>query len=119
MSKSLRDKELFLVFCGKDYTIPFSKGLGAFTKVNRNIKHFSVYHTYQLILRIADLEMKSAENTVTGAGLGRTEKRTYYKTTEVTKSDWLFLVIGVIIYIIIVMILVKYDLFKLNFASIK
>lgn len=52
-------------------------------------------------------------------GLGRTEKRTYYKTTEVTKSDWLFLVIGVIIYIIIVMILVKYDLFKLNFASIK
>ena len=69
MSKSLRNKELFLVFCGKDYTIPFSKGLGAFTKVNRNIKHFSVYHTYQLILRIADLEMKSAENTVTGAGL--------------------------------------------------
>ena len=52
-------------------------------------------------------------------GLGRTEKRPYYKTTEVTKSDWLFLVIGVIIYIIIVMILVKYDLFKLNFASIK
>lgn len=51
--------------------------------------------------------------------VGRTEKRTYYKTTEVTKSDWLFLVIGVIIYIIIVMILVKYDLFKLNFASIK
>ena len=65
MSKSLRNKELFLVFCGKDYTIPFSKGLGAFTKVNRNIKHFSVYHTYQFILGIADLEMKSAENTVT------------------------------------------------------
>ena len=32
MSKSLRDKELFLVFCGKDYAIPFSKGLGASTK---------------------------------------------------------------------------------------
>ena len=29
MSKSLRNKELFLVFCGKDYTIPFSNGLGA------------------------------------------------------------------------------------------
>ena len=64
MSKSLRDKELFLVFCGKDYAIPFSKSLGAFTKVNRNIKHFSVYHTYQFILGIADLEMKSAKYTL-------------------------------------------------------
>lgn len=52
-------------------------------------------------------------------GLGRSEKRTYYKTTEVTRSDWLFLAGGILIYMIIVMILVKYDLFKLNFAAIK
>lgn len=52
-------------------------------------------------------------------GLGRSEKRTYYKITEVTGSDWLFLAGGIIIYMIIVMILVKYDLFKLNFAAIK
>lgn len=52
-------------------------------------------------------------------GLGRNKNRTYYKTTEITKSDWLFLAVGVIIYTVIVVILVKFDLFKLNFAAIK
>ena len=52
-------------------------------------------------------------------GLGRNKNRTYYKTTEITKSDWLFLAAGVIIYTVIVVILVKFDLFKLNFAAIK
>ena len=52
-------------------------------------------------------------------GLGRNKNRTYYKTTEITKSDWLFLAAGVIIYTVIVVILVKFDLFKRNFAAIK
>ena len=69
MSKSLRDKELFLVLSRKNNAVPFSESLGTLTKVNCNVKHFSVYHTYQFVLRIVDLEMKSAENTVTGAGL--------------------------------------------------
>lgn len=52
-------------------------------------------------------------------GLGKSENRTYYKTTEIVKNDWLFLGAGVIIYTIIIAVLVKYDLFRLNFAAIK
>lgn len=78
-----------------------------------------VIYTLLPLLCVAARRGERVACAMESRGLGRTEKRTYYKTTEVTKSDWLFLVIGVIIYIIIVMILVKYDLFKLNFASIK
>ena len=91
--------------------IPWNKGL-----ISRFTSPFRVMLP---LLCVAARRGERVACAMESRGLGRTEKRTYYKTTEVTKSDWLFLVIGVIIYIIIVMILVKYDLFKLNFASIK
>lgn len=52
-------------------------------------------------------------------GLGRSEKRTYYKTVSVTKEDWVFFVVGLGIYLLLVVIMVKYDLFRLSFAAIQ
>lgn len=91
--------------------IPWNKGLSS--------RFTSPFRVMLPLLCVAARRGERVACAMESRGIGRTEKRTYYKTTEVTKSDWLFLVIGVIIYIIIVMILVKYDLFKLNFASIK
>ncbi len=52
-------------------------------------------------------------------GLGRENKRTYYHQTKIDKNDWIFLVLSVVIYVAIALILVKFDLFKFNLASIK
>lgn len=52
-------------------------------------------------------------------GMGRDEKRTYYVRTTIDKQDKIFLVVSVIVYLVIIAVLVKFDLFKLNFASIK
>ena len=52
-------------------------------------------------------------------GLGRSMERTYYQTIKVKKADWLFFLVAVLFYAILVAVLVKFDLFKLNFASIK
>ena len=63
MCESLRDKELFLVLSGKYNAEPFSVCLGTFTKVNCYVEYFTVYNTYQFVLREVDLEMKSAKNS--------------------------------------------------------
>ena len=52
-------------------------------------------------------------------GLGREKERTYYKKTEITKTDKVFFGGALVVCLIIVAILVKFDLYKLNFASIK
>ena len=52
-------------------------------------------------------------------GLGRAKERTYFKKTGITKTDILFFSVALVGYLIIIAILVKYDLYKLNFASIK
>ena len=69
MCESLRNKELFLVLCGENNSEPFAVSLRSFTKVHCNVKYLTVYYTYQFILRIIDLEMKSTENPFMGAGL--------------------------------------------------
>ena len=72
--------------------IPWNKGL-----ISRFTSPFRVMLP---LLCVAARRGERVACAMESRGLGRTEKRTYYKTTEVTKSDWLFLVIGVIIYII-------------------
>lgn len=52
-------------------------------------------------------------------GLGRRKERTYYRTIKMEKEDWIFFFVSMFVYVIIVVILVKFDLFRLNFASIK
>lgn len=91
--------------------IPWNKGL-----ISRFTSPFRVMLP---LLCVAARRGERVACAMESRGLGRCEKRTYYKTTEITGSDWLFLISGVILYMIIVMILVKYDLFKLNFAAIK
>lgn len=91
--------------------IPWNKGL-----ISRFTSPFRVMLP---LLCVAARRGERVACAMESRGLGRSEKRTYYKTTEITGSDWLFLISGVILYMIIVMILVKYDLFKLNFAAIK
>ena len=64
MCKILRNKELLLILCSKQHAEPFSEGLRARTQIHCNIKYRSVYNTYQLRLRILNLEMKAAEHTL-------------------------------------------------------
>ena len=52
-------------------------------------------------------------------GLGRDNKRTFYKTTATDRTDWIFLAVSIVVYILIAVILAKFGLFNLNFASIK
>lgn len=51
-------------------------------------------------------------------GLGRAGERTYYTTLKVDKKDWMFFCGSLFIYLAIIIILVKFDLFRLSFASI-
>ena len=60
VSKILRDKELLLVLCCKKNTAPLTKCLRTGSEINSDVKYLSAYDSYQLILRIADLEIKSA-----------------------------------------------------------
>lgn len=52
-------------------------------------------------------------------GLGRDNTRTFYKTVSVDRTDWIFLIASVVLYVILAVILAKFGLFNLNFASIK
>lgn len=52
-------------------------------------------------------------------GLGRENKRTYYKQTKIDKDDWIFLIVSTVIYVAIAIVLAKLDLFNFNLASIK
>lgn len=91
--------------------IPWNKGvLSRFT---------SPFRVMLPLLCVAARRGERVACAMESRGLGRSRNRSYYKTTEITKSDWLFLVVASIIYIGIVAVLVKFDLFKLNFAAIK
>ncbi len=52
-------------------------------------------------------------------GLGRSNQRTYYRRTEITKKDIIFLIASILAFALLVVILAKFDLYRLNFASIK
>ena len=49
-------------------------------------------------------------------GLGRDNTRTFYKTVSVDRTDWIFLIASVVLYVILAVILAKFGLFNLNFA---
>lgn len=51
-------------------------------------------------------------------GLGREGGRTYYRTTEIGKADWAFLVVSVLVYVAISLVLVHFGLFRFSVASI-
>lgn len=91
--------------------IPWNKGI-----VSRLTSPFRVMLP---LLCVAARRGERVACAMESRGLGRNKERTYYKRTEITKTDWLFLVIGIIIYTGIIVVLVKFDLFKLNFAAIK
>lgn len=91
--------------------IPWNKGL--FSRLT------SPFRVMLPLLCVAARRGERVACAMESRGLGRSETRTYYKTTEITKNDWLFLISGSIIYIGIVIVLVRFDLFKLNFAAIK
>ena len=52
-------------------------------------------------------------------GLGRDNERTFYRRVKTNKADWIFFVGFVIAYLALVLLLVRFDLYKLNFASIR
>ena len=52
-------------------------------------------------------------------GLGRENQRTYLKKITVNKGDWLFLIVSCVLYTLLVLLMVKFDLFHFSIASIK
>lgn len=52
-------------------------------------------------------------------GVGRYKYRTYYKRTSIKKSDIVFLLLSLIIYAMVVIVLVKLDVFRFSFAAIQ
>jgi len=52
-------------------------------------------------------------------GLGRENERTFYKTTSIDKTDWVFFIVSALLYTALVVVLVKLDLFRYSFAAIK
>ena len=62
MCKILRNKELLFVLCGKQDTKPFSIRFGSFSQVYRHIINLTGNHAHQLVLRVIDLKMKTAEH---------------------------------------------------------
>lgn len=52
-------------------------------------------------------------------GLGRDNERTYYVRTEIDRNDKIFLITSLILFTIVVAVLAKFNMFRLNFASIK
>ena len=52
-------------------------------------------------------------------GLGRDNERTFYKKVSIDRNDWIFLAVSLIVYILLVIILVKLDLFRYSFAAIQ
>ena len=52
-------------------------------------------------------------------GLGRSEDRTFYKQVELNAGDWLFFAVAALVYLLIVLLLVKLDLFRYSFAAIQ
>lgn len=52
-------------------------------------------------------------------GLGRDNERTFYRRVKTNKADWIFFAGFLAAYLALVLILVKFDLYKLNFASIR
>lgn len=52
-------------------------------------------------------------------GLGRENERTFYKKIAINKGDWIFLFVSLAVYILLVVILAKLDLFKYSFAAIQ
>ena len=58
-----------IVLAGRPYHIDPEIHHGIPEMINSYVKYFTVYNTYQFILRKVDLKMKSSENAFVGAGL--------------------------------------------------
>ena len=91
--------------------IPWNKGI-----VSRFTSPFRVMLP---LLCVAARRGERVACAMESRGLGREKERTYYKKTEITKTDKVFFGGALVVCLIIVAILVKFDLYKLNFASIK
>lgn len=52
-------------------------------------------------------------------GLGRSGTRTYYKTIKTDRTDWIFLIVFLVLYGGLCFVLERLDLFRFSFASIQ
>ena len=91
--------------------IPWNKGvLSRFTS------------PFRVLLPLLCVEARRGERVacaMESRGLGREEPRTFYKKTSIDKKDWAFFIISVIVYVTIVAVLVKFDLYRFSFAAIQ
>ena len=69
MGKILVNEELLLILSGKENAEPLPVSLRSFSEIYRNIKDLAFDYANELILRIIDLKMQTAKNSLNGAGL--------------------------------------------------
>ena len=91
--------------------IPWNKGM-----ISRLTSPFRVLLP---LLCIAARRGERVACAMESRGLGRDKKRTYYTRIEIGKEDWLFFAAVLAVYIILVVILVKFDLYQYSFAAIR
>ena len=91
--------------------IPWNKGiLSRFT---------SPFRVLLPLLCVAARRGERVACAMESRGLGRENPRTFYKKTSIDKADWIFFVISLLSYGIIVIILIKFDLYRFSFAAIQ
>lgn len=91
--------------------IPWNKGiLSRFT---------SPFRVLLPLLCVAARRGERVACAMESRGLGRENPRTFYKKTAVDRMDWIFFIISVIGYGILVVILIKFDLYRFSFAAIQ
>lgn len=91
--------------------IPWNKGiLSRFT---------SPFRVLLPLLCIAARRGERVACAMESRGLGRENVRTFYRKISITKADWTFFIVSIVIYGLIVAILVKYDLYRFSFAAIQ
>lgn len=91
--------------------IPWNKGiLSRFT---------SPFRVLLPLLCVAARRGERVACAMESRGLGRENDRTFYKKITIDKADWIFLAGSILVYGVIVMALVKLDLYRFSFAAIQ
>lgn len=90
--------------------IPWNKGI-----ISRLTSPFRVMFP---LLCVAARRGERVACAMESRGLGRDNKRTFWKEITVNKVDILFLLFAIVGYVALIIVLVKFGLYKLSFASV-
>src|SRR6185369_10757379 len=69
MRKSSRNPQLLPVRCRKNLADPLPIGCRTLADIDRNIKHFTLYHAHQLALRLLHLVVQATQDVLCRLGV--------------------------------------------------